>query len=165
VTSIVSGIWTSIKTTFQNIYNSISSVVSNIYNSIRSKFTSAESAMTSPISRAKGVIDGILSKISGAFSGLNWSFPKIKLPRLKITRGYKDFMGQEIPYPKFAVDWYARGGIFDEETVIGVAERGREAVVPLEGRAVRPFAEEVARMIPASATPTGILMVGKLLGR
>ncbi|NGM17717.1 phage tail tape measure protein [Eggerthellaceae bacterium zg-893] len=45
---------------------------------------------------------------------------------------------------KAGVDWYATGGVFDKAAIVGVAERGREAVVPLSGDAMRPFAKAVA---------------------
>lgn len=46
--------------------------------------------------------------------------------------------------PSFDVSWYKTGGIFDNASVIGVAESGPEAVVPLSGERMRPFAEAVA---------------------
>ena len=46
--------------------------------------------------------------------------------------------------PSFDVEWYARGGIFDKASVIGVGEAGPEAVIPLSGERVKPFAEAVA---------------------
>ena len=61
------------------------------------------------------------------------SVPRPKLPhvtfkwdRLKVG----DWLN--IPIPKFSVDWYAKGGVFDRASLIGVGENGKEAVVPLE---------------------------------
>ena len=46
--------------------------------------------------------------------------------------------------PSFDVEWYANGAIFNEASLIGVGEKGPEAVIPLSGTRVRPFAEAVA---------------------
>ena len=40
-----------------------------------------------------------------------------------------------------------KGNIFDAPTVAGLAEAGREAIVPLEGRYMRPFASTIAEEI------------------
>lgn len=66
--------------------------------------------------------------------GLN----SISLPKFHfswVTTGYTaNFFGKQftvkIPFPN--LDWYARGGIFDSASIIGVGESGKEAVVPLE---------------------------------
>ena len=36
--------------------------------------------------------------------------------------------------PRFDVDWYAIGGLFQRPTIAGIGEKGREAVLPLENR-------------------------------
>lgn len=66
--------------------------------------------------------------------GLN----SISMPRFHFSWGRAaynyNFFGKtgtvSIPYPN--IDWYARGGVFDKATMIGVGENGKEAVVPLE---------------------------------
>ena len=42
------------------------------------------------------------------------------------------------------ISWYARGGVFNGPSVIGVGEAGTEAVVPLRGSDMRPFAAAIA---------------------
>lgn len=67
-------------------------------------------------------------------NGLN----SISLPKFHFyweTTGYTgSFFGRtftvNIPFPH--LDWYAKGGVFDGASVIGVGEAGKEAVVPLE---------------------------------
>jgi hypothetical protein len=56
--------------------------------------------------------------------------------------------------PHFSVDWYAKGGVFDAASVIGVGEAGREAVVPLSGTYMRPFAEAIASEMSGSGSTT-----------
>ena len=63
----------------------------------------------------------------------SWNLPMPKVPhiswewnKLSITDDFS------ISIPKFSVKWYAKGGIFDQASLIGVGENGKEAVVPLE---------------------------------
>lgn len=78
------------------------------------------------------------------------TIPKPKLPRVSVSMGSKSVGGIDIPFPKFAVDWYAKGGVFNGASVIGVGEQPgvKEAVVPLSGRNMLPFAEAIAKMMP-----------------
>lgn len=75
---------------------------------------------------------------SSAMESIKAGLNSISLPKFHFSweqAGYTgSFFGKEftvnIPYPK--LDWYARGGIFNSASVIGVGEAGSEAVVPLE---------------------------------
>lgn len=42
------------------------------------------------------------------------------------------FVGLEPVLPTLSIGWYAKGGVFDMPSLIGVGENGKEAVVPLE---------------------------------
>ncbi|MDT8718981.1 hypothetical protein IAI10_20210 [Clostridium sp. 19966] len=53
----------------------------------------------------------------------------IPLPHFKMTG---EFSLVPPSMPSIGVDWYAKGGIFNKPSVIGVGEAGREAVMPLE---------------------------------
>lgn len=50
-----------------------------------------------------------------------------------------------------SVDWYATGGIFDRAEIIGVGESGPEAVVPLSGPSMAPFASAIAESLEGAA--------------
>lgn len=52
--------------------------------------------------------------------------------------------------PSFDVDWYARGGIVNQPSVIGVGEAGPEAVVPLSGSRMKPFTDALAAVEAAN---------------
>lgn len=63
----------------------------------------------------------------------SWSIPRPKLPQITWFYNYVySGDGTTVPIPQFNVNWYARGGIFDSASIIGVGEAGKEAVVPLE---------------------------------
>ena len=72
--------------------------------------------------------------IEGIKNGLNSiQMPKFHFSWSKAAYNY-NFFGKtgtvNIPYPN--IDWYAKGGVFDGASIIGVGENGKEAVVPLE---------------------------------
>lgn len=52
----------------------------------------------------------------------------IKLPHFLLTG---DFSLNPPSVPRLSVDWYAKGGIFNRPSIIGVGEAGTEAVLPI----------------------------------
>lgn len=82
-------------------------------------------------------MENLIRDIGRALKNADWSFPKIKLPHIKIT-GKWSFNPPSVP--KFGIEWYKRGGIIDGITPLGFAngslhmggEAGKEMVVPLE---------------------------------
>lgn len=89
---------------------------------------------------------------------------KLRLPRIEVgplphfsLRG--SFNPQTGAVPSVSVSWYAKGGIFDGASVIGVGERGPEAVVPLTGRRMAPFAQAIADAMGGSGT-TNVYYIG-----
>ena len=63
--------------------------------------------------------------------GTLWTTLNIKLPHVTVTWSADPWFGL-IDVPTFNIAWYAKGGIFDDPSIIGVGENGKEAVVPLE---------------------------------
>ena len=67
------------------------------------------------------------------------------LPHFSLSGSFNPRTGS---VPSVGVNWYATGGIFDGASIIGVGERGPEAVVPLSNqRYIRPFAEQIAERV------------------
>lgn len=131
-------LWNNIKTTFNSIktsivntWNSIKSYLTSTWNSIKTKasstFNAVKTAVVTPIQKARDLIVSAWNKIKSILSG-KLSLPHIKLPHFKITGKFSLVPPQT---PKFSVDWYKTGGIFNSPSVIGVGEAGSEAVVPL----------------------------------
>ena len=56
----------------------------------------------------------------------------IPLPKIEIGTTKKTILGKEITLPDFNIKWHAKGGLFDNPSIIGVGEAGKEAVIPLE---------------------------------
>lgn len=85
-----------------------------------------------PIYNLRDRIKAIIDKIKGFFS-FHVSAPKIPMPHFSISpSGWKlgDLLKGSIP--SLGISWYAKGGIFDQPSVIGVGEAGSEAVLPLD---------------------------------
>lgn len=120
---------------FTNLKEGIASRVEAIKSSVAEKFNAIKEKMLKPIQNAKDKVKELIDKIRSFFH-FTWSLPKLKMPHLKITG---EFSISPPRVPKFSVDWYARGGVFDKPTLFtsggrlgGLGEAGAEAIVPLE---------------------------------
>lgn len=147
IKGVVSSVWSSITSKFSSAINTAKSVVTGGINAIKSGFTSGLNAVKSTVS---SVFDGIKSKISSVMEGaknivsnavskfksafnFSWKLPDLKLPHVSVSGGEAPFgIAGKGSLPKFSVDWYAEGGVFNKPSVIGVGEAGTEAVMPLE---------------------------------
>ena len=91
-----------------------------------------KNAITKPIKAAADFIKKVIDKIKSFFQ-FKVSLPKIKLPHFAIRpKGWKLGDLLEGVIPSLGIDWYAKGGIFNSPSVIGVGEAGPEAVLPIE---------------------------------
>lgn len=103
------------------------------FNEFKTKVSSIWSAITAPITKAVSTIQNAISKIKSIVNGAKLSLPHFKLPHFNITSGKLPWgIGGKGTPPKISVSWYAEGGIFDSASLIGVGEKGPEAVVPLD---------------------------------
>ena len=120
---------------FTNLKEGIASRVEAIKSSVAEKFNAIKEKILRPIQNARDKVKEMIGKIRSFFN-FTWSLPKLKMPHLKITG---EFSISPPKVPKFSVDWYARGGVFDKPTLFtsggrlgGLGEAGAEAIVPLE---------------------------------
>lgn len=103
------------------------------FNDLKAKVASIWTAITSPITKAVTTIQNAINKIKSIINGAKLQLPKFKLPHFNITSGKLPWgIGGKGTPPKISVSWYAQGGIFDSASLIGVGEKGPEAVVPLD---------------------------------
>ena len=102
---------------------------------------------------AKSIVKSGIDKLRSFFN-FDWSLPKIKLPHFNISGS---FSLNPPRIPSFSVDWYARGGVFNSPSIIGVGEAGQEAVMPLERNTgwISILAQKLAERMPANNVPTG----------
>ena len=141
VTSLVNGIktgiataWNAVKTNVVSVVNSIKSKVASTFHSLKSTVTTIwngiKQAITHPIETAKTLVQNAIDRIKSFFPfRIGRIMSGLKLPHFKITG---KFSLNPPSTPHIGVDWYAKGGIFDKASVIGVGEKGPEAVVPLD---------------------------------
>lgn len=102
---------------------------------------------------AKNIVKSGIDKLKSFFN-FDWSLPKIKLPHFNISGSFS-LMPPRIP--SFSVDWYARGGVFNSPSIIGVGEAGQEAVMPLERNTgwISILAQKLAERMPVNNAPAG----------
>lgn len=103
--------------------------LSSIYNWFTDKFNAIMNFLSPVVEWLKGIFN------------FNWSLPHISLPHFSV-QGHFSLNPPSVPH--FAISWYKTGAIFDDPSVIGVGEAGPEAVMPLSGHQMRPFAQAVA---------------------
>lgn len=119
---------------FRATFNAVVTIVTGAVSKIKNAFSKVKSAITGPFETAKNTIKGIVDKIKGFFPiHFGKIFSGLKLPHFTVDGGKFPFgvAGKGKP-PKWDVNWYAKGGIFNNPSLIGVGEAGAEAVVPLD---------------------------------
>lgn len=159
IKTATSTVWNGIKTTITTVvnavksfvssaFNAVKTTVSNVFEGIKSKTVSTwnaiKEAIMKPINAAKDAVKKAIDTMKSIISGAKFNFPKIKLPHFSIS-GKFSINPPEIP--RFSVDWYKTGGVFDRPTILsGLGEDGAEAIVPLERNTkwIQRVADELA---------------------
>lgn len=147
VSTTASNVWNGISSTISGIVNGIRDTISSVFNAARDTvagiWNSIKSAIETPINSARDTVRNVIDSIKGFFN-FSWSLPHLKLPHLSISGG---FSIDPPSVPHFGIDWYAKGGVFNGPSVIGVGEAGPEGVVPFNERGARPLAEGIAKLL------------------
>lgn len=147
VSSTASSVWGGISSTISGIANGIRDTISSVFSAARdtvsSVWDSIRSAIESPIQSARDTVRNVIDTIKGYFN-FSWSLPDLKLPHLSVNGS---FSIDPPSVPSFGLSWYAKGGVFNGPSVIGVGEAGPEGVVPFNERGARPLAEGIAKLL------------------
>lgn len=136
----------SIGSWFSERWNDIQNALKEIPNWFKNLFNdamdNAKSAVQSGVDALKSIFD------------FEWHLPKLKLPHINITGG---FSLNPPSFPSFDISWYARGGVFNSPSIIGVGEAGQEAVMPLERNTgwISTLAQKIAERMPVNNAPAG----------
>lgn len=113
---------------------------------VRSLFEDIKSKITGPIEDARDLVDKAIAKIKGFFPiSIGKILDNIKLPHFTVDGGEFPYgVGGKGYMPSFDVEWYAKGGIVDQASIIGVGEAGPEAVIPLSENRLKPLTDAIA---------------------
>lgn len=130
--------WEESQPILSRIMDGITGDVSSMHDSVGRDFDGMERDISGDISSIRGLMN------------FSWSLPRPRLPH--ISWSWSD-VGGLLSIPHFSIDWYAQGGIFDQASIIGVGEAGKEAVVPLERNAewISSVADGLASRMTGSA--------------
>lgn len=101
---------------------------------VKATFEKVKAAIKEKIDAAKNAVKSAVDKIKSFFPlRFGKIFSGLKLPHFSVSGGKFPYgVGGKGSVPSWDVSWYAKGGIFDAPSVIGVGEAGSEAVVPLD---------------------------------
>ena len=199
VTKVINGIkegisnaWNNIKSVTSTVFDGIKSIVSTVFNGIKTHisnvialikaiftgdfgavkgivkniFDNIKNTISNVMDTAKDIVKKAIDKLKGFFN-FNWSLPKIKMPHVTISG---KFSLDPPSVPKFSIDWYAKGGVFDSPTLFGyggniggLGENGAEAIVPLEKNLgwLDKLASMLSNRMGSSSTPIVLQVDGK----
>ena len=147
---------------------------SEIINNLREFFKDLSDNFTLRWYSFLSLVHGLWDGLKRWWSGLILDRFTFRLPHLTVQ--WQELASNSIlsrylgitAIPHLGVEWYARGGIVDGATLIGVGEQGKEAIVPLEKHTewihmvavqlkeelakLTPAAPQTLRLIPAAAS-------------
>lgn len=123
-----------------NLANKVKSKGSDIINGLKNGFdsnswgfynifTGMGSKITSSIGNLYSLGQGVMRNFANGLASIG-----IKLPHISWTSRSVGIGNFSFNVPSFKVNWYKKGGLFDEASMIGVGEAGKEAVLPLENK-------------------------------
>lgn len=116
--------------------------LSPIVDTVRGIFDGVKRAIEDPIGAAKDFIRGIIDNIEDMFSWMRIDIPSFDLPH--IDWGWES-IGGLVDVPVFyGIDWYAKGGLVSDATLIGAGERGTELIWPSYEPYLSQYAEAIA---------------------
>lgn len=168
IISFLSGIWGSIRSAAASLWNAISGAISGpmqtLNNTVTSIWSSIKASLTSAWNSLKSSASSIFSSIADAivrpFRNIH-----IPMPHFEFTTVQKSMAGITFPVPKVSVRWYAEGGLFTAPTIIGVGERGPEAVLPLRQDVFRAIAQGISSNLAVAGAGGGDIIIQNMYVR
>lgn len=157
ITSAVGNAVENARSTVENVWNAISTTVGSVVDNIRNNiegglqaahdtvfgiFDSIKNTIEDKINAAKNVVSDVIEGIKGLFN-FEFHWPHIPLPHIEWH--WQD-LGGILQLPVFdGISWYAKGGVFDTATLIGIGEKGKEAALPLNDKTYGEIARGIVR--------------------
>lgn len=144
----------------------------------KSAFSDFANSARSSSAAASAAIAAACARMESTVSSMRLALPRMQVGALPHFRLDGRFDAESGSVPSVAVDWYAKGGVFNSASVIGVGEAGPEAVVPLRPSVLRGIGEGIdaggggsevvawlARNLPAIISDCTPVMGEKEFGR
>ena len=111
------------------ILNFVVPTFNNILSVAVSVWTGIKDAIMEPLGAARDFVRNAIDRIKGFFD-FQFKWPHIPLPHFSISGSANPIDWLSGGLPHISVDWYARGGFFNDATIAGVGERGTELAWP-----------------------------------
>lgn len=133
VTTTVGAMRTQVTTGFTTMKTTMTTSVQQMSSSVTTNFTAIKNTISTMMTSAQSSVTSGLNAMKNAFANTRFSIPQhhISLPHISVS-GSLNATSNPPSVPSFNVSWYKKGGIFDQPSIIGVGEQGREAVMPLD---------------------------------
>lgn len=152
-----------IRAGFNKVKENIINPIKNAKDSAVQTFENLRSGIVNKLNAARDKVKEIVDKIKGFFK-FEWKLPKLKMPHFSVSG---KFSLDPPSIPKFSVDWYAQGGVFDKPTLFpygngaigGLGEAGAEAIVPLENNT--KWLDKIAERLQGGNRPIVLQVDGK----
>lgn len=137
---------------WQNLGRDISSYIRGTMNS------SIGGAIQSVVSTIRSNFSNMYSIGQTAMQNLRNGMESINIRTPHISMDYTDWQEGQTHKWRYnsRVDWYAKGGLFNAASVIGVGEAGKEAVLPLTNKqAMKSIADSITGNMPDGSIGLG----------
>lgn len=125
-----------------------------VANASATSFNLLAMSATAAASKATATISSACRRMASEVASCRLKLPRIQVGALPHFYLSGKFDAKSGSVPKVGVNWYAKGGVFDGASIVGVGERGAEAVVPLTSRRMLPFANAIADSIGGAGEVT-----------
>lgn len=162
----VGNVITGAQTFFQDPFGSLQRATSTAVGFIDQNFPGVTDTVSGVISTVQGFFQDPFAPLRNAINDIinwwsnNFRFPEIQWPRISLPHFYISPAGWQLgdllqgQIPSVGINWYAKGGVFNGPSVIGLGEAGPEAVIPLSGPNMAPFADEIAKNLSSDTSET-----------
>ena len=144
----VIGAFTTLQTFVDLIFSAIKMIINGKteegINLLRNVVFGVIDIFREPFESAKQIVSDAIEAIKG-FLNTTLTFPSFKVPHFHIDGGVLPWgIGGQGRKPDISVEWYAKGGIATDASLIGVGEAGDEGIIPLQGARMKPFAMAIS---------------------
>lgn len=165
ISTTMSTIYLGINTQWNSIISYTATAGASMVSAASSAFNSMKASISSIMSSAVSTVKSSVSAMESAVAGMTFKVSQthIALPHFKASGS---FSANPPSVPTFSVSWYKKGGIFDNPSIIGVGEQGKEAVMPLEKNTqwIGILADRISNALESSSvnlSPINTTPVGK----